>query len=121
MLRTHLEHVEDEKTFQQLLQQQENVMLCCGREGPMCLPVYDVMEKLRDKYPSVAFRDMDFDGPAAHLIRSLPATRNFAGLPFTVYFKKGRVVGATSSIQTKQQVKEMLERSFVEGGNGPAH
>ena len=116
MLHTHLLHVEDDATFQKLLQEQENVMLCCGREGPMCLPVYDVMEKLQDKYPSVAFRDMDFDGPAAHLIKALPQTRGFAGLPFTIYFKNGKVVGATSSIQTKQQVKEMLEKSFSKGG-----
>jgi thioredoxin 1 len=116
MLHTHLSHVDDDATFQKLLQEQENVMLCCGREGPMCLPVYDVMEKLQDKYPDVAFRDMNFDGPAAHLIKALPQTRSFSGLPFTIYFKKGKVVGATSSIQSKQQVKEMLEKSFSQSG-----
>ena len=49
----------------ELLEKNENVMLCCGRMGPMCLPVYDVMESLEDRYENVAFRDMAFDGPAA--------------------------------------------------------
>lgn len=120
MLHTHLDHIEDEQTFQKVLHDNENVMLCCGREGPMCLPVYDVMEKLKDKYPNVAFHDMDFDGAASHLIRSLPQTRSFSGLPFTVYFKKGKVVGATSSIQTKQQVKDMLERAFPSASTAAA-
>jgi len=34
------------------------------------------------------------------------------GLPFTVYFKNGRVMAATSSIQIKQQVIEILDREF---------
>jgi thioredoxin 1 len=34
------------------------------------------------------------------------------GLPFTVYFKKGKVVEATSSIQSKKQVAEILDLHF---------
>lgn len=111
-LPTNLKHVESESEFQKVLEENENVMLCCGRTGPMCLPVYDVMEKLENKYPHVEFRDMNFDGPASHIIKNLPQTRSFTGLPFTVYFKNGEVVEATSSIQNKKQVKEILDRNF---------
>jgi thioredoxin 1 len=114
MLPTNLNHVESKTEFQKTLEKNENVMLCCGRTGPMCLPVYDVMEKLEDKYSHVAFRDMNFDGPASHLIKSLPETRSFTGLPFTIYFKNGKVVEATSSIQTKKQVKNILDKQFGE-------
>ena len=31
---------------QKVLAENENVMITCGRMGPMCLPVYDVMESL---------------------------------------------------------------------------
>ncbi len=120
MLRTNLEHVESDATFTELLDQNENVMLCCGREGPMCLPVYDVMENLRDGYTNVAFRDMAFDGPAANNIKSLAQVRGFMGLPFTVYFKNGEVVAATSGIQNKKQVKENLDRAFGEAGRQAA-
>jgi len=112
MLHTNLKHIESEEAFDQLLADNPNVMLCCGREGPMCLPVYDVMENLEGKYSHVAFRDMSFDGPAAHLIRRLPETRSFAGLPFTIYFKNGKVAAATSSIQSKKQVTEKLDQAF---------
>ena len=48
MLNTNLKHVESDEAFQRVLEENENVMICCGREGPMCLPVYDAMEKLED-------------------------------------------------------------------------
>ncbi len=112
MLQTGLEHVESKEAFDKLLSENENVMLCCGRMGPMCLPVYDIMENLREEYPHVAFRDMDFDGPASYLIRRMPEVRTFTGLPFTLYFKNGKVVEATSSIQTRDQVTAILDKHF---------
>lgn len=112
MLQTPLEHIESEQAFQETLASNENVMICCGRMGPMCLPVYDVMETLTPDYPHVAFRDMAFDEPVGAVIRSLPETAGFMGLPFTVYFKEGKVVAATSSIQTMDQVTSILDEHF---------
>ena len=112
MLQTGLEHIESEQDFQDTLANNGNVMICCGRMGPMCLPVYDVMETLTPDYPHVAFRDMAFDEPVGRLIRSLPETAGFMGLPFTVYFKEGKVVAATSSIQTMEQITAILDEKF---------
>ena len=112
MLQTGLEHIESEQAFQATLGRNENVMICCGRMGPMCLPVYDVMEALTPDYPQVAFRDMAFDEPVGRVIRTLPETASFAGLPFTVYFKHGKVVAATSSVQTMDQVTAILDGHF---------
>ena len=110
MLQTNLKHVENDNQFQELIEKNENVMICCGRMGPMCLPVYDVMENLEDKYENVAFRDVAFDEPVSNNIRKLPEVRNFMGLPLTVYFKNGKVVEATSSIQNKAQVTKIIEK-----------
>ena len=115
MLRTNLDHLETEDTLQAALKENENVMICCGRMGPMCLPVYAIMNELKPDYPHVSFYDQDFDGPAASYIRSLPECAGFMGLPFTVYFKDGQSVAATSSIQTRDQVIKILDREF-----GPA-
>jgi len=113
MLQTNLKHVETDQDFEALISENENVMLCCGRMGPMCLPVYDIMEQLEAQYPNVQFRDMDFDGPASHNIRKLPEVQSFMGLPFTIYFKNGKVVDATTSIQTEEQVVSILKKHFV--------
>jgi thioredoxin 1 len=78
--------------------------------------VYDVMEALTPEYPHVAFRDMAFDEPVGRVIRTLPQTANFQGLPFTVYFKNGEVVAATSSIQTMDQVTAILDEHFDHQG-----
>jgi thioredoxin 1 len=116
MLQTGLKHIESEQAFQETLKDNENVMICCGRMGPMCLPVYDIMETITPDYSHVAFRDMDFDTPVANVIRSLPQTAGFAGLPFTVYFKNGEVVAATSSIQSMDQVTTILDKHFDHQG-----
>ena len=112
MLSTNLKHIESDEEFQKVLAENENVMITCGRMGPMCLPVYDVMEKLEGSYQHVAFRDLAFDGPAAHNIKTLAEVRGFMGLPFVVYFKNGQVVEAKSSIQTGPEVRSVLDQQF---------
>ncbi len=112
MLRTNLTHVLSEKDHAELLANNENVMICCGRMGPMCIPVYEVMEELEGEYKNVKFADMEFDTADAKVIRNLPECKGFAGLPFVVYYQKGKVVKATSSIQSNEQVTEILDANF---------
>ena len=113
ILHTNLGHIADSSQFEAALSENDNVMICCGRMGPMCIPVYQSMIELESSYPDVAFRDLDFDAPDAHVIRNLPECRGFMGLPFTVYFKNGKVAAATSGIQTKEQIREILDREFA--------
>lgn len=112
MLNTNLKHLESEQAVNEAIENNENLMICCGRMGPMCIPVYGIMEELEPIYPHVTFRDLGFDTPVAGIIRNLPECASFMGLPFTVYFKKGKVVAATTSIQNKTQVVEILNREF---------
>ena len=114
MLDTNLTHIESLQAYNDLLANNEKVMICCGRMGPMCLPVYDVMEQLEPQRTDVAFRDMPFDSPVAmETIRRLPDVQNFFGLPFTVYYKNGEVVAATSSVQNMAQVTEILDSKLA--------
>jgi thioredoxin 1 len=113
MLQTNLKHLLSAKDLEETIKSNENVMVCCGRMGPMCIPVYEVMDELQDQYAHVAFRDMEFDTPDAAAIRSLPECSNFRGLPFTVYFHNGKVVKATSSIQNRDQVTQILDAAFA--------
>jgi thioredoxin 1 len=111
-LLTRLKHIQSEADFNRAIEENENVMICCGRMGPMCLPVYSAMEILKEQYPHVEFYDMPFDHPDAHVISKLPECSSFMGLPFTVYFKKGSVIKATTSIQTQDQVEAILKANF---------
>ena len=112
MLKTNLTHVLSETEHSELISKNENVMVCCGRMGPMCIPVYEVMEELEGEYKNVKFADMEFDSPDAKVIRNLPECRSFQGLPFVVYYKNGQVVKATSSIQSQDQVTAILDEKF---------
>ena len=112
MLNTNVKHLETKQEIEKILENNENVMVCCGRMGPMCIPVYGIMEKLERTYPHVTFRDQDFDIPAANFIKRLSECASFRGLPFTVYLKNGKVVAATTSIQSRDQVVEILDREF---------
>ena len=111
-LQTNLQHIETASDFNQIIQNEGNVMICCGRMGPMCVPVYAEMEVLRGEYSDVKFYDMPFDSPEAHVIRNLPECRGFMGLPFTVYFKDGKVARATSSIQSRDMITNILDAEF---------
>ncbi len=112
VLPTNLEHIATADELNKTINENENVMVCCGRMGPMCIPVYGVMEELRNEYKHVAFRDMAFDSPEASVIRNLPEAQNFMGLPFTIYYKNGKVVEATSSIQSRDQITAILDEQF---------
>ena len=113
MLNTSLKHITSEEEFNQVITDNNNVMICCGRMGPMCLPVYDIMERLQETYEQVTFYDLPFDSQFSHVIRNHPMSAGFMGLPFTYYFKNGAAVAATSSIQSKRQVKELLDKHFA--------
>ncbi len=112
-LPTNLKHVADGAEYNQVLKDHENLMICCGRMGPMCVPVYQAITELENSYPHVEFRDMAFDSPEAQMIRNLPECQGFMGLPFTVYYKIGEVVKATTSVQSKEQVQAILDEHFA--------
>ena len=109
---TSLEHVVTATQHAEIIENNEAVMISCGRMGPMCLPVYDAMDELKAEYPSIKFMDMLFDSPEAHVIRNAAECVGFMGLPFTMYYKNGKVVKATSSIQSKEQIKEILDETL---------
>ena len=112
MLYTNLKHLESIAEHNKAISENENVMVICGRMGPMCIPVYGIAEQLETEYKQVKFFDMEFDNPISEIIRNLPEVRGFMGIPFTIYYKNGKVVKATSSIQTKDQVKAILNKEF---------
>ena len=113
MLQTNLGHIETEEQFKELIENNEKVAVCCGRMGPMCIPVYDIFEIFREKYPDIQFWDMDFDIPVAAKIKNLPECRKFDGLPFTIYYRSGEIVKATSSIQSAKEVKNTIKDVFA--------
>jgi thioredoxin 1 len=112
MLYTNLKHIESASDHQRVISENENVMICCGRMGPMCIPVYGIMEELEEAYDHVSFYDMEFDNPESHVIRNAPECSGFMGLPYTVYYRNGEIVKATSSIQSMDQVRSILDSEF---------
>ncbi|MFW5781421.1 MAG: thioredoxin [Bacteroidota bacterium] len=112
MLQTGLKEIETAQELKNIIEENENVMVCCGRMGPMCIPVYEAMEELEEEREDVKFYTMAFDNPEASVIINDPACNGFMGLPFTMYYKNGKVVHATSSIQSMQQIKQVLDTRF---------
>ena len=112
MLYTNIKQVNSKEELQTLIENNEKVAVSCGRMGPMCIPVYDIFEIIEEKNPDIQFRAMDFDIPDAAVIRSLPECQTFRGLPFTIYYRNGKVVKATTSIQNAQQIKDIISEVF---------
>ena len=112
ILPTPLKHIATAEDHAKVITENKSVMICCGRMGPMCVPVYAAMDSLQEEYPNIEFRDMLFDSPEAHVIKNHPAANGFMGLPFTFYYKDGEVVKATSSIQSMAQIRDILDEQF---------
>ena len=112
-LQTVIHEVETAAELEKMISENENVMVCCGRMGPMCIPVYDIMEELEEERTNVKFASMAFDSPEAGIIRNAPECRGFMGLPFTMYYKNGEVAHATSSIQNRQQITSILDAKLA--------
>lgn len=113
MLYTNLKHIERAADHARIINENENVMVICGRMGSMCIPVYRIAEELEKEYSNVQFFDMEYDNPESHVIRTLPEVMGFMGIPFTIYYQNGKVIKATSGIQTKAQIKDILDYEFV--------
>lgn len=113
MLYTNLKHIESAAEHERVISENENVLVICGRMGPTCIPVYRIAETLEHEYSNVQFYDMEFDNPESQVIRSLPEVSTFMSVPFTVYYKNGQVVRATSGVQTKDQIKTILNEEFA--------
>ena len=109
MLRTAVHEIETASELEKTIADNENVMVCCGRMGPMCIPVYDIMEELEEERTNIKFFSMAFDSPESAAIRNAPLCSGFMGLPYTVYYKNGKMVKATTSIQRKGQVESILD------------
>ncbi len=112
MLQTSIHEIETAAELEQITKENENVMVCCGRMGPMCLPVYDIMEELEEERPNTKFYSMGFDTDEASPIRDASLCRGFMGLPFTAYYKNGKMVQATSSIQDREQITTILDKDL---------
>lgn len=112
MLQTAVHEIETAAELEKIINENENVMVCAGRMGPMCIPVYDAMEELEEEYTNVKFYSMGFDTPEAAPIRNAPMCSGFMGLPFTVYYKNGTMVKATTSIQNRAQITAILDEYF---------
>lgn len=109
-LRTTIQEIESAAELQKIISENENVMVCCGRMGPMCMPVYEIMEELEEERPEVKYYSMGFDNPESAVIRNAPECRGFMGLPFTMYYKNGAVAKATTSIQDMSQITANLDQ-----------
>ena len=113
MLQTAVHEIETAAELEKIINENENVMVSCGRMGPMCLPVYDIMEELEEERPNTKFYSMGFDTDEASPIRDASMCRGFMGLPFNVFYKNGKMVNATTSIQDREQITTILDKDLV--------
>jgi thioredoxin 1 len=113
LLQTPVKEITSASELEKIISENENVMVSCGRMGPMCIPVFDTMRKLENEYEHVKFYSMAFDSPEAGIIKNAPECKGFMGLPFTMYYKNGKVAHATSSIQNRQQITAILDEHLT--------
>jgi thioredoxin 1 len=113
MLYTNLNHIESAEEYERIINEGENVIVICGRMGPICIPVYRIAVELEEEYAHVQFFDMEYDNPESYFFHALPEVSDLLEIPFTLYYKNGQVVKASSGIQSKAQMKAILDQEFA--------
>jgi len=115
MLGTNVTEIKSPAEFEEYVANNDSLVICAGRLGPMCIPVYIAMEQMEkeEKYKNVKLLTVDFDTASAIAIRTNEKCRRFMGLPFTAYYKSGKMVHATSSIQSRMQLEKNIEEQLL--------
>ena len=113
MLYTNLEHIETADEFVKIIKENENVVVICGRMGPLCVPVYRVVEDLSREFTGAKFYDMEYDNPEFYFFHALPEVQDLDEIPFTILYRNGEAVKSVAGMQTKIQLKEILAEEFA--------
>ena len=112
MLYTSLNHIENKAGFTRAMQNNDNVVVVCGRMDQLSIPVYRNAAKLMKKYHHIRFYDVEFDNPESEFIQKLPGIDSLVSLPITIYIKSGEVVKATSGLQSKIEMINILDEEY---------
>ena len=112
MLYTNLYHLENALDLERTILQHEKVLIVCGRMGLQCVTIYRIAEALEKEYKEVRFCDLEYDNPESKIVCESLNMHTFSNLPFTLYYFKGKVVKATSGIQTKEQIEKNINEYF---------
>ena len=113
MLYTNLKHIESAAEYARIINASENVMIVFGRMDYVSILIYRIAEELEGEYNRVNFYDMEFDNPESGIIRNLPEVSGFMSIPFSIYYRSGKVVSTTSGIQSKAQITAILDKEFA--------
>lgn len=117
MLYTNLKHIESAAEYRSIISESQKLVVICGRMDPVCIPLFRIAEELAVQFTQIKFYDMEFDNPEAYVVRNLPEVCGFTETPFAIYYKGGQVVKATSGIQSKVQISDIIEREFSSAVN----
>ena len=112
MLYTNLKHIETAREQERIIYEGENVVIICGRMESASITVYRIAEDLKNRYPHVAFYDMEFDNPESSILKNTLEYFNLTDIPLVGYFKKGCLVNVSLGVQTREQMISHLEREF---------
>ena len=110
---TNLKHIESAAQHVELINGGQNSMVIWGRMDPGSIAVYRIAEELEAEYPNVTFYDLEYDNPGLNTVCNLPEFSIFTEIPYNVYYKNGKVVKATSGIQSKMQIMDILDKEFA--------
>ena len=112
MLYTNLKHIESAAEYTSIISESEKLVVICGRMDPMCIPLFRIAEELAAKFTQIKFYDMEFDNPESYVVRNLPEVCGFTEIPIAIYYKSGQIVKATTGIQSKMQLTDILYQEF---------
>lgn len=112
MLYTNLKHIEKVIDQNRVLEQNENVVIICGRMEKDSITVYRIAEELEKQFPQVKFFDMEFDNPESTALKNTIEYYNITHIPIIGFFKSGNLVNVLFGTHTYQEIADELKKEY---------
>lgn len=112
MLYTNLNHIETKAEHAQIINENENVIIICGRMDHQSVNVYRLAEELKETFTSVNFFDLELDNPETDSILMFHEISKGEVFPLIISFKDGKMLNTSSGIQSKTHLTKILNTQF---------
>lgn len=109
MLYTNLKHIENAHQYHKVVQENEHVVVACGKMDPASVNLYSALEKIRKRYQKVTFYDFEFDHPET---QSVGYDTFLTSCPAVVFIQNGEICRITHGEQTVEQLASHLKECF---------
>jgi len=112
MLYTNLKHIESTSQLNDVIEKNNNVVMCYGRMNHNCIPVFNALEQLENEIPTIQMYDIEYDNPEFEDFKQSTHTLKMAELPYLIFFQNGAVREVITGKKDENQLRNIIHSVY---------